>query len=256
MTRTVLLSLVVSALFLVAPVQAQDVDGDGVLDVNDNCLTTPNASQTDSNFDGFGNACDADYWNDGLVDDVDFEILANAFGSSSGSPNFNPDVDFNDDGIIGASDFAFLSSQTGGPPGPSGLACATVNPPTIPCAATVPDADGDGVGDLADNCVTVANASQADSNLDGVGTACDPDYNNDGLVDEVDFEILANAFGSSTGSPNFNPDVDHNGDGVIGASDFATLSSFTGGPPGPAGAGAVAVRNVATSTLCATIGCP
>jgi hypothetical protein len=35
------------------------------------------------------------------------------------------------------------------------------------------DADGDGVPDTSDNCVNVANADQADSDLDGKGDACD-----------------------------------------------------------------------------------
>jgi len=250
------ISTFLCAIALAAPAIAQDTDGDGVLDSDDNCIDEPNASQTDTNYDGFGNACDADYWNDGLVDEVDFEIFVKAFGSSTGNPNFNPDVDSNDDGVIGVSDFGLLGSQTNGPPGPSGLSCATVSPTTIPCAAGTPDTDGDGVGDLADNCVDEPNASQDDSNLDGIGTACDPDYNNDGDVDDIDYEIFANAFGSSTGAPNFNPDCDHNGDGVVGAPDFGTLGSHFGVGPGPNGAGTSALRDVATSTLCDTIGCP
>jgi uncharacterized repeat protein (TIGR01451 family) len=35
-----------------------DADGDGVLDETDNCLTTPNLDQTDSDGDGTGDACD------------------------------------------------------------------------------------------------------------------------------------------------------------------------------------------------------
>lgn len=243
-------------LCLAAPAYAQDADADGIADSDDNCLNTPNASQTDTNFDGFGNACDADYWNDGLVDDVDFEIFAKAFGSSTGDPNFNPDVDSDDNGVIGISDFGLLGTQTGGPPGASGLACATVNPPTIPCAATTPDADGDGVGDLVDNCVDEPNGGQEDSNLDGIGTACDPDYNNDGDVDDIDLEVFKNAFASSTGDPNFNEDCDHNGDGVIGIPDFGTLGSLSGVGPGPAGAGTSVVRDVGRSTLCGSVGCP
>lgn len=35
-----------------------DADGDGVPDVNDNCVNTPNADQADTNSDGEGDACD------------------------------------------------------------------------------------------------------------------------------------------------------------------------------------------------------
>lgn len=40
--------------------------------------------------------------------------------------------------------------------------------------AVGPDADSDGIGNDVDNCPTVANADQADSNGDGVGDACTP----------------------------------------------------------------------------------
>jgi MBG domain-containing protein/thrombospondin type 3 repeat protein len=37
-----------------------------------------------------------------------------------------------------------------------------------------PDSDGDGIPDNADNCVSVPNADQADSDRNGVGDACEP----------------------------------------------------------------------------------
>jgi hypothetical protein len=40
-------------------------------------------------------------------------------------------------------------------------------------AQPLPDLDGDGVLDAADNCLTVPNADQADADGDGVGDACD-----------------------------------------------------------------------------------
>jgi hypothetical protein len=43
------------------------------------------------------------------------------------------------------------------------------------CDPDMVDTDGDGVVDVQDNCPTVANPDQADTDLDGVGDACDPD---------------------------------------------------------------------------------
>ena len=40
-----------------------------------------------------------------------------------------------------------------------------------------PDADGDGIPDLSDNCVSVPNPDQADSDHNGVGDACEPVQN-------------------------------------------------------------------------------
>ncbi|MHC4837042.1 MAG: hypothetical protein ACYTF3_02480, partial [Planctomycetota bacterium] len=45
------------------------------------------------------------------------------------------------------------------------------------CGCGMPDVDGDGDGhlDCDDNCPDVANADQADADVDGVGDACAPD---------------------------------------------------------------------------------
>ena len=40
--------------------------------------------------------------------------------------------------------------------------------------------DTDGIVDAEDNCPTVDNANQKDTDLDGLGNACDPDIDNDG----------------------------------------------------------------------------
>src|SRR4051812_18717929 len=49
-----------------------------------------------------------------------------------------------------------------------------------------PDGDGDGVPDSTDNCPSVANGDQTDSDSDGAGNACDSDDDNDGVPDTSD----------------------------------------------------------------------
>src|SRR5439155_1661491 len=73
------------------------------------------------------------------------------------------------------------------------------------------DRDGDGVGDACDNCPSVYNPDQADSNGNGIGDACDgcPDRDGDGICDDVDNCPVV-----------YNPDqADRDGDGVGDACD-------------------------------------
>lgn len=101
-----------------------DVDADGVTDAEDNCLLASNPTQVDSDQDGSGNACDGDYNDDGYVGSSDFMRVRQAFGTSEGSPGWDPQLDANGDGVIGILEFMLVRGSFGGPPGPSGLACA------------------------------------------------------------------------------------------------------------------------------------
>ncbi|MAG29515.1 MAG: hypothetical protein CL908_01320 [Deltaproteobacteria bacterium] len=105
-----------------------DTDGDLVPDGFDNCDTDDNgpnelANQADTDSDGYGNACDADYDNDLAVTAADFGTFLATFGG------VGTETDHDGDGAVTAADFGVFLSQFGGPPGTSGLSCAG----TVPC---------------------------------------------------------------------------------------------------------------------------
>lgn len=88
--------------------QPPDSDDDGVVDPNDNCPDIYNPSQTDSDRDEIGNACDEDCPNlDELnpVDLIDFSILASDWLVSG--PELAGDLDFND--IVDPNDLTIFS---------------------------------------------------------------------------------------------------------------------------------------------------
>ncbi len=91
------------------------------------------------------------------------------------------------------------------------------------------DTDGDEVPDPADNCTLIANPDQRDSNGDGFGNACDPDLDDNGVVNSVDLGLLRLAFFGT------DDDADFNGDGVVNALDLGVMRSFFFAAPGPSG---------------------
>lgn len=109
--------------------EASDGDGDGVVDVLDNCLLAENPLQIDSDGDACGNACDADYDQSGAVGLPDFDRFRAAFGSSIGEAAYEPVVDFDADGTIGVPDFGFFRRSWEGLPGPSGTTPSTLSCP-------------------------------------------------------------------------------------------------------------------------------
>jgi len=106
-----------------------DQDGDGVEDPLDDCLLVANSDQLDSDQDGYGNRCDADFDGNGGVGISDFVLLKLAFGTQAGQPGWNPAVDVTGNGAVGIDDFVLFRTAFGSSPGPSGLACAG----TVPC---------------------------------------------------------------------------------------------------------------------------
>ena len=92
-----------------------DADADGVDDTTDNCTQVANADQYDGDGDGYGNLCDADLNNSGLVTTADYTILRNRLNTS------DPVADLNHSGLVTSTDYTILRNLLNRRPGPTGL---------------------------------------------------------------------------------------------------------------------------------------
>jgi hypothetical protein len=104
------------------------------------------------------------------------------------------------------------------------------------------DSDGDGVPDDQDNCIEVPNPDQADANSgedDNIakageqhyGNKCDPDFDNSGIVNIIDFNEWRKYTGQSV--PPAPESIDISGDGLIWIQDFNIWRQYYGKAPGP-----------------------
>jgi len=112
--------------------------------------------------------------------------------------------------------------------------CGAVDNCPLTSNADQADYDFDGAGDTCDNCQYAQNGpvltdaggnSQLDTDGDGFGNICDPDLNNDGVVNFGDFVRFR------AGWLGVEPDLDFNGDGVTNFGDLAIFSSYMFGAP-------------------------
>lgn len=129
------------------------------------------------------------------------------------------------------------------------------------------DTDGDGVDDSIDNCPSVANANQLNTDGDSMGDACDTDDDNDTILDTADNCPInantnqANADGDALGDvcdPTPNP-AQGGGSGGGGGGGGAVLYTITssagsGGSINPLGAISIVGSNNYTVTVVANSG--
>lgn len=210
-----------------------DIDGDGIKNVLsngqlcttavcvhdnpnpgvlDNCPYVRNASQTDSDGNGIGDACqqgtatnpvdtDGDGWDDGIDNcpntpnadqsDIDHDGIGDAC-----------DNDIDGDGIPNDQDNCpYVANYDQKDSNGDGVGDV--------CEG---DADGDGIPNGSDNCPFVPNPDQADQDNNGVGDACDPDIDGDGVPNSKDKCPLVAGAGAD-GCP-VNTTTDTDGDGV------------------------------------------
>lgn len=90
-------------------------------------------------------------------------------------------------------------------------------------AGPAADGDTDGVYNVLDNCLTIANGAglDCDQDNDGYGNRCDCDYDNDFDCDVTDF----NQFRSEFGNVNLTNEADSNCDGDVTITDFNNFRS-------------------------------
>ena len=171
-------------------------------DENDNCVNTANTDQLDTDADGNGDACENDDDDDGLDDTKEQEF---------GTDPKNKDTDF--DGMIDG-----LEIKNGTDP----LRQDTDSDDYSDSKDVFPldakewrDSDNDGVGDNSDNCKSVSNPGQENTDktysmegvkapdgdlvtADNLGDACDDDIDGDGL--HITYLDAGNGNDSSSGT--------------------------------------------------------
>ena len=164
-----------------------DQDGDGFGDMCDNCLAVNNPLQLNKDSDSFGDLCDLDIDGDEVDNNIDncpeiHNLLVNGK---------QPDLD--NDGIGDACDDDIDGDGLPSLSDPCPMNKDITTPDESQLSVCFPDADGDGVFDVApdgielvDNCPSVYNPDQLDLDGDLKGDRCDDDIDDDGVLNLSD----------------------------------------------------------------------
>jgi len=152
------------------------------LSTGDNCPSTFNPDQSNSDLDPLGNACDncpsianatqSDFNGNGIgdaCDDVDGDGVVDAMDNCRTTANPSQ-ADQDGDGIGDACDACPTAAEPGDTDGDC-VEDTDDNCPAVPNDQT--DSDADGVGDACDLCPTIPFEETLDTDGDGVGNECD-----------------------------------------------------------------------------------
>jgi len=107
-------------------------------------------------------------------------------------------------------------------------------------AGSNPDFDGDGIGDVIDNCSESVNPAQDDTDGDDCGNCCDCDWDQSGTCGFPDFGLFGQAYGTANPNRKLTEPITGN----VGFPDFGRFGQLYGHPAGPSG------------TTTGTVACP
>lgn len=198
-----------------AMLSSNDIDGDGITNLIDNCPCSYNPDQLDTDNDGVGDACDncwqkfnpdqKDLDGDGVGDecdncpyvknpsqeDRDHDSLGDECDLCPDIVNPLQEIEYVNDSVVVAVDCNPDIDGDGIPneededmdgdgwPNNMDNCPSRYNPNQA-------DSDNDGIGDVCDNCPLRYNPNQEDQDHDGVGDVCDDDQDGDGVPDRWD----------------------------------------------------------------------
>ena len=191
---------------------SEDMDGDGIPNLEDNCPCTYNPDQMDTDGDGVGDLCDncpytsnpeqEDFDGDGIADACDNcpmhhnpdQLDTDGDGVGDDCDNcpfhYNPDQwDIDEDGIGDVCDDDMdgdgIPNDEDDDMDGDGILNDVDNCPRRYNPDQL-DSDNDGIGDVCDNCPLIYNPNQEDMDGDGIGDVCSDDVDGDGIPNSID----------------------------------------------------------------------